>query len=95
MERVLLVSPQTGPQTTWRPYWHIVVARPWLAVRKQSRSCLPRAAGRHLDAYDTDRAQYWPTVRQFVYGLEPAQLPPTAADKVARPAQQEQAAGAE
>ncbi|KAI7839221.1 hypothetical protein COHA_007034 [Chlorella ohadii] len=43
--------------------------------------------GRHLDAYDSCAAQYWPAVQEFISSLEPAEpLPPLPAG----PAQQAQ-----
>lgn len=39
----------------------------------------PAADGRHLDAYDSHAAQYWPALRLFLSTLGPAQpLPPAA-----------------
>ena len=51
------------------------------------------ADGRHLDAYDTVAAQYWPAVQDFVYSLPPAQpLPPLAEQPEAEQPEEEQLA---
>lgn len=53
----------------------------------------PRAGGRHLDAYDSHHAQYWPAVQYFVSTLQPAQqLPPLPAGEPALQAPEQQRA---
>lgn len=63
---------------------------------KRPLTCSSAADGRHLDAYDSHAAQYWPALRLFLSTLGPAQpLPPLpaaegAAEGAAQPQLQSQ-----